>query len=86
LPDKWKNGSIKGVCVRGAGEIDFVWENHQVQEFTLRTKADYQYKMKIPDYDKTVKLNNKKIEGKDTPFLNLNLKKGDEVRVKLIPY
>ena len=86
LPDKWKNGSIKGVCVRGAGEIDFVWENHQVKEFTLRAKADHQYKIKIPDYVKTVKLNNKKIEGKDTPFLNLNLKKGDEVRVKLIPY
>ena len=86
FPDKWKNGSIKGVCVRVAGEIDFVCENHQVKEFTLRAKADHQYKIKIPDYVKTVKFNNKKIEGKDTPFLNLNLKKGDEVRVKLIPY
>ena len=48
LPDKWKNGSIKGVCVRGAGEIDFVWENHQVKEFTLRAKQIINIKSKSP--------------------------------------
>ena len=86
LPDRWEKGSLKGVCVRGAGEVDLVWENRQVQEVTLRAKADHQYRIKIPDYVKTVKWGRNKVERADTSFVEIDLKKGEEVTLQLIPF
>ncbi len=33
LPDEWKNGSIKGMRVRGGKIIDITWENGKVKDF-----------------------------------------------------
>jgi alpha-L-fucosidase 2 len=39
LPMEWKNGSIKGVCVRGAFELDYSWENAKVVKVGLKSNA-----------------------------------------------
>ena len=39
LPDDFQTGSISGVCARGGFELDFNWENKQLNQVTVRSKA-----------------------------------------------
>jgi alpha-L-fucosidase 2 len=39
LPDEWSEGEFKGVCARGAFELDFVWKNKQVTKINMLSKA-----------------------------------------------
>jgi len=39
LPDEWNEGSFKGVCARGAFELDFSWKNKQVVRLQILSKA-----------------------------------------------
>lgn len=38
LPDDWSEGNFKGVCARGAFELDFAWENRTVTRFIIFSK------------------------------------------------
>ncbi|MBK7561265.1 MAG: glycoside hydrolase family 95 protein [Chitinophagaceae bacterium] len=38
LPDEWSDGEIKGVCARGAFELDFAWKNKTVTRLTILSK------------------------------------------------
>ena len=38
LPDTWKDGSVKGICARGAVEADFAWKDKMVTSATLRSR------------------------------------------------
>lgn len=40
LPEAWKNGSFKGLCVRGGAEIDASWADGNVTSVELRAKQD----------------------------------------------
>ena len=39
LPDEWSEGAFKGVCARGAFELDFNWKNKTVTEMKILSKA-----------------------------------------------
>jgi alpha-L-fucosidase 2 len=39
LPDDWGSGAFKGVCARGAFELDYVWENKQIKQLKITSKA-----------------------------------------------
>ena len=39
LPDDWNTGEFKGVCVRGAFEIDYEWENKKITQLKIKSKA-----------------------------------------------
>lgn len=39
LPDEWSEGSFKGVCARGAFELDFTWKNKTVTQLNILSKA-----------------------------------------------
>ena len=39
LPDDWQTGIFKGVCARGAFELDFAWQNKQVTQLKITSKA-----------------------------------------------
>jgi alpha-L-fucosidase 2 len=39
LPDDWSSGEFKGVCARGAFELDYVWENKQLTQLKIKSKA-----------------------------------------------
>ena len=39
LPEGWKTGEFKGVCARGAFELDFAWKDGKVSRAQLLSKA-----------------------------------------------
>ena len=39
LPDEWVKGEFKGVCSRGAFELDFQWENKKLTRLKIVSKA-----------------------------------------------
>jgi alpha-L-fucosidase 2 len=39
LPDEWSDGEFKGVCARGAFELDFAWQNKKVTVLNILSKA-----------------------------------------------
>jgi alpha-L-fucosidase 2 len=84
IPDEWKDGSFKGLCVRGGAEINTVWKEKQIRDMEMTVTADNVFKIKIPDYFKKFTLT---INGKETiasvvnGFMELKLKKKDKVRL-----
>ena len=39
LPDEWSEGNFKGVCARGAFELDFTWKNKAITQLNILSKA-----------------------------------------------
>ena len=39
LPDEWSEGEFKGVCARGAFELDYAWQNKVVKKLKILSKA-----------------------------------------------
>ena len=39
LPDEWSDGEFKGVCARGAFELNFAWKNKMVTQLSILSKA-----------------------------------------------
>ena len=39
LPDEWQTGTFKGVCARGAFELDYTWQNKQITQLKITSKA-----------------------------------------------
>jgi alpha-L-fucosidase 2 len=73
LPDEWSDGEFKGVCARGAFELDFSWKNKVLTKLSILSKAgevcrmEYKPGMKISSNGKKVlfkKLSNGLIEFK----------------------
>lgn len=50
LPDAYPTGSISGVCARGGFELDFDWENMELKEITVRSKAGNVCKLKYGNH------------------------------------
>ncbi len=48
LPQAWKTGSLKGLCVPGGAEIELEWSNGTITKATLRATADNTFRVKIP--------------------------------------
>jgi alpha-L-fucosidase 2 len=46
LPDAFPNGSISGVCARGGFELDFEWDNKNLKNIAVRSKAGKPCKLK----------------------------------------
>ncbi len=60
LPDEWSEGECKGLCTRGAFELDFVWKNKMVTQLKIVSKAgelcriEFKPGMKISNNDRNV--------------------------------
>jgi alpha-L-fucosidase 2 len=39
LPDEWSRGEFKGLCARGAFELDFAWEDKKLTQLKITSKA-----------------------------------------------
>lgn len=39
LPDEWQTGTFKGVCARGAFELDYTWQNKRVTQLRIISKV-----------------------------------------------
>jgi len=61
LPDEWREGEFKGVCARGAFELDYAWKDKKITRLTILSKAGevcrlaYKPSMKIMSKGKPVK-------------------------------
>ncbi len=45
LPDEWIDGEFKGVCARGAFELDFEWKNKKIIRLKILSKAGEVYRL-----------------------------------------
>jgi len=86
LPDQWKTGSFKGLCVLGGGVVDLKWTNKNIETATIRASTNQNFKIKlandkrIPQFYKNSKhiIINQKTNG----FISFSLNKGESVDLK----
>jgi alpha-L-fucosidase 2 len=48
IPNEWESGQFKGVCTRGAFELNFTWKNRQISKISVLSKAGEMCKITIP--------------------------------------
>lgn len=48
IPNGWQEGEIKGLKVRGNGEIGFSWKNGKVEKVALTSLSDNQFILRLP--------------------------------------
>jgi alpha-L-fucosidase 2 len=48
LPEQWKTGSFKGLCVQGGAEVDLAWENGKVKSAKVTATAANTFSIKHP--------------------------------------
>ena len=80
LPVEWKDGSFKGLCLKGGAEATADWTNAVINKASLKATADQVLKVKIPQGKKyRVLLNGKEaIANPDEKVLiTVDMKRGD---------
>lgn len=56
LPSAWKEGSMRGLCVKGGAEMDIAWKDGKLTKALLRAKQDIHTKIRLGDRIKEVAL------------------------------
>lgn len=80
LPVEWKDGSFKGLCLKGGAEATAEWANAVINKASLKATADQVLKVKIPQGKKyRVLLNGKEaIANPDAKgLITVDMKRGD---------
>ena len=80
LPVEWKDGSFKGLCLKGGAEATAEWTNAVINKASLKATADQVLKVKIPQGKKyRVLLNSKEaIANPDAKgLITVEMKRGD---------
>ena len=80
LPVEWKDGSFKGLCLKGGAEATAEWTNAVINKASLKATADQVLKVKIPQEKKyRVLLNGKEaIANPDAKgLITVDMKRGD---------
>lgn len=83
LPDLWKTGSFKGLRVRNGGEVDAVWKENRLTSLTLKAEVSKGFRIKVPDFAKTVKKNGKQIL-LENEFIEVELQQGESVSFEFV--
>jgi len=50
LPGAWNHGSVRGLRVKGCGEVDVSWEAGSLVEFVIRAGRDYSWRIKYGSF------------------------------------
>lgn len=82
LPDAWKEGRFKGLCVRGGGVVDAVWKAGLLQEVLLTASTHHTFMLKVPDEVKQIKVNNRTQEVLEG-FITVPLEKGKSAKIEM---
>ena len=80
LPVEWKDGSFKGLCLKGGAEATAEWTNAVINKASLKATADQVLKVKIPQGKKYIVLLNGKeaIANPDAKgLITVDMKRGD---------
>jgi len=51
LPNLWKNGSFRGLRVRGGLEVDLDWKNSRIRKAVMKSTTQHTFHVKIDDID-----------------------------------
>jgi alpha-L-fucosidase 2 len=78
LPDRWNQGSFKGLRVRGGAEIDAAWDNKKISYAFIKATTSNTFKLKIPEYSLCVKANNRPLKA-ENGFVVFKLKQGEKM-------
>ncbi|WP_455672976.1 glycoside hydrolase family 95 protein [Phocaeicola sp.] len=85
LPEEWKDGSFKGLCLRGGAEVAADWTNAVINQASLKATADQTFKVKLPQgKNYKVLLNGKEaVANADAKgLITIDMKKGDLLEIK----
>lgn len=80
LPKEWKDGSFKGLCLKGGAEAAAEWTNAVINKASLKAIGDQLFKVKVPQGKKyRVLLNGKEaIANPDAKgLITVDMKRGD---------
>lgn len=83
LPKEWNQGECKGLCVRGAGEVNFNWDNKGIKEVCLYAKESFTHAIKLPSQNYKLYLNKRHIQQipNTKNIIQISLKKGDILKL-----
>lgn len=56
LPSAWKEGSMRGLCVKGGAELDIAWKDGKLTKTLLRAKQDISTKVRLGEQIKEIAL------------------------------
>ena len=79
LPQQWKTGYFKGLCVRGGAEVNLEWENCAVKKAEITATIDNTFAVKIPSGKRLLK-DGKPVQ-KEQDIATVKLKKGESVKI-----
>lgn len=85
LPDEWKEGSFKGLCIRGGAEVAAEWTNAVTNSASLKATANQTFKVKLPQGKSyKVMLNGKEaVANPDAKgLITVDMKKNDLLEIR----
>lgn len=85
LPDEWKEGSFKGLCIRGGAEVAADWTNAVINSASLKATANQTFKVKLPQGKSyKVMLNGKEaVANPDAKgLITVDMKKNDLLEIR----
>lgn len=84
LPTEWKDGSFKGLCLRGGAEVSAEWTNAVINHASMKATSDNRFTVKVPQGKAYKVLLNGKETG-DKPdakgLIAVELKKNDLLEI-----
>ncbi len=87
LPNAWSDGSFKGLCARGAIEIDCEWRNKQIQKLILKPRKSSTYTIKVPADNQCVSVTSAygaPLWKQDDNYISLDLKNNIEYQLTFL--
>ena len=85
LPDEWKEGSFKGLCIRGGAEVAAEWTNAVINSASLKATANQTFKVKLPQ-GKSYKVMRNGKEAVANPdakgLITVDMKKNDLLEIR----
>ncbi len=85
LPDEWKEGSFKGLCIRGGAEVAAEWTNAVINSASLKATANQTFNVKLPQGKSyKVMLNGKEaVANPDAKgLITVDMKKNDLLEIR----
>ncbi len=83
LPSTWRDGSFKGLCVRGGAEVDATWKDGKVTRITLKARTGNTFQLKVPDQAMAIKKNGKELPV-EKGFVSIGMTTGEELELEVV--
>ncbi|MFU2423316.1 MAG: glycoside hydrolase family 95-like protein, partial [Bacteroides sp.] len=56
LPKEWKEGSVKGLCIKGGAEVSLFWKDGVLTEACITAKKDLETRVRYRDEIREISL------------------------------